>query len=106
MFSLANLISSLLSPALMVFALRLFDSLFKTELLGIFMLLVYVEHIFIGKLLGIKFEKQPSILIFSFPHNELLFRATIIFDYLVVALIVYVWLTILTRYVFSARNLG
>jgi hypothetical protein len=85
--------------------LILLDSFFRTQIVGIVFLLVLIEHKFIANLFSVEIPKEPSFMLFSFPFNGTVMTATIIFDYLFVALAVYILLTILTKSNFHDQKL-
>ncbi len=85
--------------------LVLLDSFFFTETVGILFLLILVEHKFIANLFAIEIPKEPSFMFFSIPFNGMVMNATIILDYLLVSLAVYILLTILTKSNFHDQKL-
>ena len=99
MFSLTNLLIALLSPAAIILALGVCDKFLGTPMTGILFLLILVEHKLIADLLGVEIaQPEPGLLdLISFPLNETILSATIILDYLLIALAVYVSLTLLTK---------
>ena len=96
--NLTILTISLISPAAIVFGLMFFDVFLDTNLVGILFLLIFAEHVFIARLFGIELKSAPGLLIFSFPHNETVLKATVFFDYLLVTVSVYILLIFLTRF--------
>jgi len=96
--NLTILIISLISPPAIVLGLMLFDVFLDTNLVGILFFLIFAEHVFIARLFGIELQRAPVLLIYSFPNNELILKATIFFDYLLVTVSVYILLIFLTRF--------
>ena len=94
MFNKKNLALSFLIPVLVVAGLFLNDRLLGTEFLWIPLLLVYLEHILFGYLFGFDLGRDAGGGGFiSFPLNLPVLTATVVLDYLLVAMIIYLALT-------------
>lgn len=97
MFSLKNLLISLFAPAALMFGLSVFDRIFNTELFSFVMLLTYLEHLYVGYLLDVDLEKGFTGGWIPLPGNPAFYVITAIFDYLLVASVIYVLLAALTK---------
>lgn len=97
MFNLTNLILSLLAPVAFGIGLALPLWYLMPELLVKIAMLIYVEHVCIGKIFRFNMRREASGAWVDIPSNTPLFIATLIFDYLIVVALIYVWLTFLTK---------
>ena len=100
-----NLIWAFLLPGLVIASLFITDRILQTGLLLFPLLLVYFEHLLIGWLFSFDLGRDSGGGFISLPLNIPVLTATAILDYLLVAFVVYILLTILTKYVFPDRNL-
>lgn len=100
MFNLKNLIIAALSPIILSF-LVVIGGIFSEILKGVWgvsLIYVGIEHILIGKLLGMDPNNFPTSGGFlSFPFLPWLFALTVFINYLVLVLLIYFLLTLLTK---------
>ena len=95
MFSLRNLLISLFSPAAIFVVMIASDLIMKTNLSSAPILLVYVQHVYLGEKLGVSLHSGSGWISFPYNGNFLLFN--VLLDYFFVALAIYVLLTALTK---------
>lgn len=101
MLSLKNLLISVFSPAVIFIAAILTDLIFKTGLSSAPILLVYLQHIYLGEKLGVNLYRGGGWI--SFPYNGTFLLFNILLDYFFVALVIYVLLTALTKCFFRSK---
>lgn len=98
MFDKTILILSLLLPVPCGVAVFLADCVLQTGLFEMLLILVYLEHVLIGYLVGFDLGRDAyKGEWIGIPLNTTVFTATFMLDYLLVALIVYVALTLLKK---------
>lgn len=103
MFSLRNLFISLLSPAAIFVVMIAGDLIFKTNSSFVPILLVYAQHVYLGEKIGVNLHGGDGWISFPYNGNFLLFN--VLLDYFLVALAIYVLLSVFTRLVSPARKL-
>lgn len=103
MFHLRNLLISLFSPAAIFIIMMFIDWIFKTRVSSVSLILVYLQHTYLGKLLGVDLHGDSGAWI-SLPYNGWFLLFNLLADYLIVALAVYVLLTLFTMRISSARK--
>src|ERR1051326_962389 len=97
MFNKLNLFLSLLFPIPLDVAVFISDELFQTRLFEVLMLIVYLQHVLIGYAFDLRLDGYRGEWV-GMPFDIPVLAATLILDYLLVAMIIYGMLTLFAKF--------
>lgn len=95
---------SLFSPVLLAAFLLFSEWFLKTGLLEIAFALIYFEHLYLGYFLGVDLDKDSGGGFVPMPYNKAFFNFILLFDYLLIAFLVYALLTVFSRYILANQK--
>lgn len=95
---------SLFSPILLAAFLLFSEWFLKTKFLEIVFALIYFEHLYLGHFLGVDLDKNSGGGFFPMPYNKAFFKFVLLFDYLLIAFLVYALLTVFTKHILADQE--